>query len=205
MSCGQYQRDVTLWVGGELPARRAARIEAHLAGCGECRALADEVRRAQALVASRLDALVDDRELAAVRAGVTSRIRGATRATPPVHVRWRYALAVGGLAVVVALGALLGRRAQQSPVIHTAETVRPTPTAAPPRVAVPALGEVPVRDVEDGARVAATPSTRRPLVRGARSRALRRETTTQGEPLVVKLVTDDPNVVIYWLVDQKKG
>jgi hypothetical protein len=30
-------------------------------------------------------------------------------------------------------------------------------------------------------------------------------TEEQAKPLMVKLLTDDPNVVIYWLVDQKNG
>jgi hypothetical protein len=29
--------------------------------------------------------------------------------------------------------------------------------------------------------------------------------TSAGEPLIVKLQTDDPNVVIYWIADRKKG
>jgi hypothetical protein len=29
--------------------------------------------------------------------------------------------------------------------------------------------------------------------------------TSDPEPLIVKLQTDDPNVVIYWIADRKKG
>jgi hypothetical protein len=29
--------------------------------------------------------------------------------------------------------------------------------------------------------------------------------TPYPEPLIVKLQTDDPNVVIYWIADRKKG
>jgi hypothetical protein len=31
------------------------------------------------------------------------------------------------------------------------------------------------------------------------------EPTEPPKPLMVKLLTDDPNIVIYWLVDQKTG
>jgi hypothetical protein len=31
------------------------------------------------------------------------------------------------------------------------------------------------------------------------------KTNDQHEDMVVKILTDDPNVVIYWLVDQKSG
>jgi hypothetical protein len=32
-----------------------------------------------------------------------------------------------------------------------------------------------------------------------------RANVPEPEPLIVKLQTDDPNVVIYWIADRKKG
>jgi hypothetical protein len=32
-----------------------------------------------------------------------------------------------------------------------------------------------------------------------------RANVSDGEPLIVKLLTDDPNVVIYWIEDRKRG
>ncbi len=41
--------------------------------------------------------------------------------------------------------------------------------------------------------------------RVARKRAPRRAPSFKAEPLVVKMITDDPDVVIYWLVDRNGG
>jgi hypothetical protein len=36
-------------------------------------------------------------------------------------------------------------------------------------------------------------------------RKVKQEPAAQPEPLIVKLQTDDPNVVIYWIADGKRG
>ena len=55
MRCRKAQRDISRSVDGELSGRRAARLERHLKTCGECRALAGDLR-AIAGVAPELDA-----------------------------------------------------------------------------------------------------------------------------------------------------
>jgi anti-sigma factor RsiW len=44
-----------------------------------------------------------------------------------------------------------------------------------------------------------------PIAHPARKLARRRAPSFKAEPLVVKMITDDPDVVIYWLVDQNGG
>jgi hypothetical protein len=37
------------------------------------------------------------------------------------------------------------------------------------------------------------------------TRRVERANVPDPEPLIVKLQTDDPNVVIYWIADRKRG
>lgn len=205
MSCRRYRRSVALWTGGDLPAGRAARVEAHLAGCGECRALATEVRRVRATLAPSLESRVDDRALVEISAAVTTRIRAGARPTSPVARRWTHVWAVGALALLVALGALVIRRAQQPSVTSTADVGRSAPTSVPPRIAAPTPRALPAFTTGRGARTARATNTASPAVHKTRRAIVGREAATQSDQLVIKLVTDDPSVVIYWLVDQKKG
>jgi hypothetical protein len=66
-------------------------------------------------------------------------------------------------------------------------TVRPAPIARR-QIAPPHIADTPPAIV----------NVRRPAVRRHR-----RATPQPSEPLLVQLVTDDPNIVIYWLVDPK--
>ena len=69
-------------------------------------------------------------------------------------------------------------------------------TAAPP-------------DVQPRAAVIAPPHTILPVRQRPHTRVVRHRQpdapTFQSEPLVVKMITDDPQVVIYWLVSQNGG
>jgi len=62
-------------------------------------------------------------------------------------------------------------------------------------------------DVEPRAAVIATPpvTTVSAPHHRVRSPRVTRRRAFKSEPLLVKIVTDDPQVVIYWLVDQNGG
>lgn len=62
-------------------------------------------------------------------------------------------------------------------------------------------------DVEPRAAVIAPPPVMpvQALPQRVRSARVSRHRVFKSEPLVVKIVTDDPQVVIYWLVDQNGG
>jgi anti-sigma factor RsiW len=89
------------------------------------------------------------------------------------HSYWRWALAAAVL--LAAILTLPWRMEKQAPLARVEH--------APPRVpeAPPAIVNVP-----------------RPV-----ARRHHRAKPQPGEPLLVQLVTDDPNIVIYWLVDPK--
>ncbi len=50
MSCRRFRKSIPLFVGGELPAAKAEKVERHLAACPACRAEAEEIERARAAV-----------------------------------------------------------------------------------------------------------------------------------------------------------
>jgi hypothetical protein len=124
---------------------------------------------------------LDEANYAAMRACVLERLR----ARP--HRRWwpvwaAASLAAAGLAMwlwVISLGqvgqAIRLSRAGQGPV--------------PPIAAVPQVLELP-------------PVISKPKARRVR-RAKTAPTPSAAEPLLVKLITDDPDVVIYWIADPK--
>jgi hypothetical protein len=98
---------------------------------------------------------------------------------------WRRAWSFALAAVAVALLVMLALRPGETPE-------RRTPVVAashPPVVAV---------------REPATPP-QRSVARRKASRAPALQVVPDREPLIVKLLTDDPNVVIYWIADRKRG
>ncbi len=172
MNCAKWEAEIALYAGGDLPARRVAPLENHLAVCARCRALLQDLRAGQALLAELRDDPLPPAMLARVRANVLAEV-GAPRPSRPY---WKLAPAAA-LALALATALL-------SPRHRAVEPPQPTP-AAPVRMAEARPAEV-------------VPVRHRALRRHRRPPAAK-----SGPPLLVQFVTDDPNIVIYWLVDQK--
>ena len=172
MSCAKLEADIALYAGGDLPAGRTARVEAHLAACAGCRALMEELRAGQALLSELRDEPLADAMVARVRQRVL-----AEAGTPrPVTGYWKLALAAA-----LVLAAVLAWPRHHREAAPRAAAVS---SAAPAQVGwEPAAGPAPAPHVKRHRR-------RVPAVQ-------------PGPPLLVQFVTDDPNIVVYWLVDQK--
>jgi anti-sigma factor RsiW len=178
VSCSKFETDIALYAGGDLPAGRIARIESHLAECADCRGLAEELRTDRTLLGELRDEPLEDAMVAQVRRRVLAEVGAATR--QPARLYWKLALAA---AVVLAVALLWPRH--------------PAPRGEAPR-AVAASRPAPV---EAGWEPAAG---RGPAPHVRKHRPRRSVPAAQpGPPLLVQFVTDDPNIVIYWLVDQK--
>jgi len=176
MSCSKFEADVALYAGGDLPAGGVARIESHLAECAECRALAEDLRGGQALLGELRDEPLEEAMLAQVHRRVLEQVRRAGFSRR------------GALAPLLALAAaltlavvLLWPRHQAKPI--PAARVEPTHLAL--NAPTPRPNIVPVRH------------------RVARRHRRHSPAAQPGPPLLVQFVTDDPNIVIYWLVNQK--
>ena len=145
----------------------------HLKECVCCREFAQEMASNRAALASLP---VDAAALDAVRSRVLDELMRRRRRAIPA---WTAAacLAVLGIAATVWM--------MRGPVAPP-----PAVTAKAPPVASPAPQVVPIHSVQ------------RPR-RAHPRRLVARRVEPPSEPLVVKMLTDDPNVVIVWLVDKK--
>jgi anti-sigma factor RsiW len=188
MSCSDWEERIALHAGGDLPPAEAAEVERHLRECAGCQALASGLKQSLALLKEAHDEPLAAAHFSAVRARVVAELeqerrRGALWAR---RRAWSYGLAAVAVALLVMLALGPGRTPERRTVV-VARSNRSLTFAAPPAV-------VAVRK----------PAVPRPHRRVAR-RVVRANVPETSEPLMVKLVTDDPNVVIYWIADRKRG
>jgi hypothetical protein len=181
MNCVEWEERIALYTGGELAGEDAAEVERHVGQCLGCQVFASGMRQSLEFLTSAHQDVPDPAHFAAVRARVLSEIRGTSR---------RYLWPV--IAAVAAAAAILLVMLRPHPVRK--------PDAPQPVVAhVPA----PEPPLEPAVRVARhrRKAPRRRAVVVAKAQPRHEET----KPLVVKLVTDDPNVVIYWISENPRG
>jgi anti-sigma factor ChrR (cupin superfamily) len=177
MNCGDWEERIALYAGGDLGAPDSSAVERHLAGCGECRGFAQGISDSLALLRAAHEEPIAAGHYAAVRAAVLDRLaRG-----PSPWPRWLWAPALAaGLAVA---GFFLTVRPVQKPRVYVA--------AVRPPVELPAVPVRPAKAVPQPA----------PVRRPRPQRTVAPKPPTPVEPLVVKLITNDPDVVIYWIAD----
>jgi hypothetical protein len=191
VNCTDWEERVSLYAGGDLAAAEALDVERHIAGCAACQLVLSGVREGLELLREAHDAEIAPAHLAAVRARVLAQL-GRERV---LWWRvWLFGLALGTAALIAALAVWPGRQP------GTPETTMP----APPQLAV---HHAPPPDVALVPPEAAMPADAAPLrrVRSVRRkpRKLAPRNSGPAEPLVVKLVTDNPDVVIYWIADKR--
>jgi len=160
----------------ELALGLEQNVDDHLAVCTSCQALAEEIRSN----AMAFESFADD-PLPTVRYRVMALIRSQSNARRVM--RWGWVLAAAAI-VVVLIYVWPHRKAE---------------VAGEKRAPRPA-GDLLIAPVEVGTGASNTPARRS----GDRLRA-RGPTPHPAEVLRVKLLTDDPDVVIYWLVEKKEG
>jgi len=175
MSCAKFESLIALYVESDLAERERRLVEAHLERCHGCREFAADIRESQTALKELRMDFVEESALQEVRAEVLFHL-----STPRKTAAWpKYAMAAMLLAGLWA-GWLWRTRTAVLPEVQP----RAAMIAPPPLVAVSAQ-------------------------RGHTARVLKHHRqpapTFQSEPLVVKMITDDPQVVIYWLVSQNGG
>jgi anti-sigma factor RsiW len=202
MSCSRWHRLVALYVGEDLDRARTERVRQHLAGCPSCRDLEHDLRWDLQNLRDLDSAATADLELGSVRGPVmaeieTRRTRGLVFSQP------RLLTAVAAAVVVIAL-ALLFRQIGMRDVPRTVS--RETPSPAPGLVAAP--------EPRERSLPQSPPVVLRPTPNTSDTRLVRAESPQPGqtassrqpvpaEPMTIKILTDDPEVVIYWIVDPK--
>ena len=187
MNCANWEERIALYMGGDLEAVEAVAVERHLAECAGCQLFASGMRESLALLHDAHAQEPGEAAYAAVRA----RVLGELERRPAR--RWIFGLAVTAVAAAL-IGLVWMRPAKQVTVARhespaPAQAVAPRPAPAPMIAAQPAV--VPV--VRRARHRRAPVSAPAPVVRAA----------APAKPLVVKMVTDDPDVVIYWITDTR--
>lgn len=153
-------------------------LEEHLNVCADCRALAREMEENRAALQSLA---VDRGALGAVRARVLGEIQPRKRR----RAWWTWSAAAAAACVAILSAGLILPRFKNP--------ARPGPVEF---ATAPKLVEWTVKPARRTVRIppdlARIPRPQAPAVASA-------------EPLVVKMLTNDPDVIIVWLIDQKGG
>ena len=189
MRCRHFEDDLALYVEGDLAGSRHRAVEAHLAGCGACRAFVAELRESQAVFKRLRGEMVSAAALGDVRQRVLAEVAAAQGRLP-----WgRWLCVVAGLACVVIAVVLHSRPrrgGEAAPVIKSREATETAQTGWSVRPEHSAELTTPARQ----------PAGRRatPPLRGG-------ESAQPKQQIVMKLLTDDPDIIIYWLIDQNGG
>ena len=233
MKCSRSKGLLALYVEGDLNDSQCGPLDDHLRECGDCRNLAAELVESQALLKSLRGDAVPEAALLSVRRQVLPRIaridnspNWALRVERALMSRFRPRYAMTAIAAILVVSGVFAsgivwRTGSES--IPVAEVVQPAPEAVPPSVDVDRR----LPDPEPSETVVEAPVQSRPLVELASAGSeVAVATPTLLEPrelpvmdppaidsvnagpvsqIVVKLVTDDPNVIIYWLIDSEQG
>jgi len=211
MSCAEYQEMLALHISGDLPGHQARRLEAHLQTCDECRALEAKLREGrQALIALAAAEVAP----ASVRGEVLERIADERR-----RLAWfpDWKLAGAAVAALLLLALVLAQlipgpettplSADAGPVIPAPVPEAPVPEAPVTEpVAEPVPEPVALAAPEPAAMIAESPMPAKHPQQPAAPRGPEPEATTAPpESVTVKMLTDDPDIVIYMLVNGEEG
>ncbi len=213
MTCGRYESWIALAAGGDLQPRRARRLEQHLAACERCREYAEAMTSAREVFHALGEEVVWDADFQAVRTAVMSRVAGE-QVRPAFDWRWVFAPAVAAVGVLVVMlwsGVIEPRPPEwRGPIARDGRPERP-----PQAEGLPHQADTEPRPVGSG-----SPQWRGPMAREmglavtkvqSRATGPRHSRTRPAiqafaprEPdgdIVVRLETNDPKVVIYWVME----
>ena len=159
----------------------SAGLDRHLAECVECRELAADLR-ANADAFREMTAM----PLPSVSGAVLAQVRAQN--TRRQVARWGWALAAAAAMLIVFVATRPAPVATLPPVIATT-----------PKVVTPELTQSVQTLVASNSSRVGRPRQATPLA-GSEKRS-----PAPQEPLKVKMLTSDPDVVIYWLIEPKEG
>lgn len=193
MKCSDFERLVALYVEEDLQGEERASVEAHLRVCSTCRDLAEDLKESQSVFKSIRQDVPAAAALSSLRERVMSEVGERQSGSWFERVflgAFRRRAALAGVMLLVA-----GYGAWWFAPVPAAVPVTPVQTAVgtPP---APVVVAPPV-----------APITKRPVPKRVRRKApapsLAPAPVEESQQVTIKLLTDDPNVIIYWLVDQK--
>ena len=175
MNCGEWEERLALYAAGDLPPGEAVLAERHLGECAGCQVFLSGLKQGlESLQAAHAEP-INPAHFAAVRARVLAQLERERR--PFWRRAWVYGFAVAGAALVVLLAVRSGPRANvPTPAIVSVVSRPPAAVEQPPAIEPP------------------------PAPRPQRSPRPKAES---GDPVLIKMVSDNPDVVIYWIANSR--
>ena len=164
-------------------------MEGHLADCAGCQVFVSGLKPSLELLREAHQEPMAPAHFAAVRARVLAKL--SRKRLPLWRRAWVYGLAAAAVVVLVLMAGRTGRTPQPKRPPEVA-VVTPAPVQPEAKVEEPPLPK-PLHQARHRRRIVQEPAVQPPppvLV-------------AQAEPVLVKLVTDDPNVVIYWIAERR--
>ena len=191
MFCRDFERLVALHVEGDLQESEQHRVDAHLRACASCRELAEDLKESQSVFKSLRQDVPDRGMLSSVRARVLNDVAGMGSGG------WFERILFGGLRQKATLAGIALTIVGGS-VLWFSQRLE-APVAPPPPIA---FSTPVVPKSEPLPQSVSRPPAPRASVRRTRP-AIAPTAEEPHEQLTIKLLTDDPNVIIYWLFDGK--
>jgi len=224
--CPDREEALALHAGGDLPPAEARALETHLTRCPGCRAFLAELEQSRSALAALAAETPPAAGLADVHRRVMETVRTGARGAreserSQAGIGWRWAAAA---AVALALGAALVWRlgpesgpespappgdervwiARSEPPDRPSTDRREEPAPEPPDTRPDGNGErAPETTVPEPTSPDPTPREPRPTAPTPETE-IRRASADDRPDLKIQLVSDDPDIVIYWLVDMEE-
>lgn len=213
MNCTGFEERIALYVEGDLPEVERHSVESHLGTCAQCRELAADLRDSQLVFKAVRQELPHSSALRAVRERVLAEVAGSDPRS------WWERIFFAGFprktavaaTALLALGSTALWFASRVDLPHDETPVVVQAVQTPPTVVTSSsenLSSVPApNNVAPSPRKVRRPASNRVATAVDSSAAgLPRAQGSEESPpaqIAVKLLTDDPNVIIYWLIDAK--
>jgi hypothetical protein len=188
-NCSDFEQLVALYVEEDLSDADRVRVQGHLKECSSCWDLAEDLKESQAVFKAIRQDVPNATALSALRERVLSEVGDMASMT------WFERLFFGGMRRKAALASVA-----LVMVGSGAVWLSRRPDVIPPPPAIVVVTPVPEPQLEPRApEPAPKPVLRRkpapdPVLVAAKE---------EPRQVAMKFYTDDPNVIIYWLVDEK--
>lgn len=197
MNCRNWEERLALYAGGDLPKDEAAEVERHLGECPGCQLFSSGLKESQELLQELHREPLAPAHFAAVRARVLAELERGRRPF------WRRGWVLGFAAVAAALLVAPAVLRRDVPPVRSLLAPGRRPTPKSPEVAMEHQPAGSAGGLAAGVLVPpGTPLTQRvPRIATHQRRA--RPKAQLGEPVLIRMVSDNPDVVIYWIADTR--
>jgi hypothetical protein len=199
MHCQDWEERVALHAGGDLAAANpadAAAVERHLTECAGCQALWSGMKESLELLRAEHAEVLAPGIYTAVRGRVLARLEAGRM--PWWRRGWVVGLAAAAVVVLVLVLASWPGTKVEMPPLRVLAVIPPAPAEQGLRTGQRQAGGLPYVRQAGG-----LPYERqaRGLPHGRRLVSPEQAGKMPRQPLMVRLVTDDPNVIIYWIAE----